>query len=173
MGDCRANAWWTAAIVVAGIATPDPDAQAGEAARLGVVRTGPEHLPPRVRAEPLEPAPPAGHVIRSDDHLAYRLPGSIEKWAKLDSKLSHLCQIGAFRQHWPDALYAVANGVTYGVGFAEGFNLEDPQGQAKPGTVYFFAPTGTSRCTVLTAPRVKLTKFAALRFAATAPEAGK
>lgn len=144
---------------------------ASAAERSRVERDDPGHQPPRVAPEPLEPPPPADHVIRSDDHRAYRLPGPVDKWATLDTKLSHLCRVGSFRQRWNEALHATAPGVTYGVGFAEGYNLQDPQGVAKPGMVYFFVRPDTDQCLVLAARRTRVAPYATLRFAASpAPE---
>ena len=139
---------------------------AAAADRLGVGRDDPAHLPPRVAPEPLEPPPPAEHIIRADDHLVYRLPEPVDKWAAIDRKLSRLCEVGAFRQRRNLGLYAYAPGITYGVGFAEGYNLEDPQGVAKPGMVYFFVRPDTERCLVLAARQSKVKPYATLRFAA-------
>ncbi|CAK0747752.1 hypothetical protein CCP1ISM_2900001 [Azospirillaceae bacterium] len=56
-------------------------------------------------------------------------------------------------------MYAVAAGRNYGVAFASGANLHDPQKRAKPETVYFFGRADTTACIVWSAPESKLAKF--------------
>ncbi len=137
---------------------------------LRVDRTLPNHLGPK-GVEPIEPPPPAGHVYQKLDVLAYRLPEAATKWAKLDTKLSHLCRLGAFRQQRPKALYAFAPGITYGVAFAEGANLYDTQHLAKPGDVYFFAEFETSNCIVLRTAQGKVAPYSTSKFGSPAPSA--
>ena len=137
---------------------------AGAGERLPASRTDPGHQAPMVAPEPVEPAPPADHVLRYDRYLAYRLPENVSKWAVLDKKLSRLCQRGAFGPGPKrPSLYAYAPGITYGVGFAEGANLRDPQKQAKAGTVYFFPRSDTSYCLVFAVPRAKVAPYATNR----------
>ena len=130
---------------------------------LRLDRTRPDHLGPKA-VEPIEPPAPADHVYRKIDVLAYRMPQPITKWAKLDPKLSHLCRLGAFGQQRPNALYAIAANAHFGGAFAEGANLHDPQGLAKPGTVYFFTAEETSNCEVLKAQRFQLLAFSTTVF---------
>ena len=144
------------AFLVLGAAVAMPDPSSADSLRLE--RTRPDHQGPRT-LDAIEPPAPADHVYRKLDTLAYRFPQAISKWAKLDPKLSHLCRLGAFRQRGPDALYAIAGGTTYGVAFAEGANLHDPQRLAKPGSVYFFTAGETSNCEVLKAQRGQLVAF--------------
>ncbi len=127
-----------------------------------LARTAPGHLePPSVEA--IEPAPWPQHVLRYEDWLAYRFPQGIEKWAMPDPRLSYLCRRGAFRQQTEFARYAFSPEGSYGVGFAGGANLHDPQKLAKPGMVYFFFESETSQCRVLSAPRDKIAAFATAR----------
>ena len=135
-----------------------------------IERTNPSHLGPKTRDD-IEPPAPAGHIYRKIDVLAYRFPEAVTKWAKHDPKLSHLCRLGAFRQQRPKALYAFAPNITYGVAFAEGANLHDPQRQAKPGTVYFFTYWETSNCEVLKAQRNQLLAFSTSKFGSPAQPA--
>ena len=135
-----------------------------------IERTNPSHLGPKTRDD-IEPPAPAGHIYRKIDVLAYRFPEAVTKWAKYDPKLSHLCRLGAFRQQRPKALYAFAPNITYGVAFAEGANLHDPQRQAKPGTVYFFTYWETSNCEVLKAQRNQLMAFSTSKFGSPAQPA--
>ena len=122
-------------------------------------RTDPNHLAPKVSA-PLDLPPWPQRIMRDQDRMAYQFPGALEKWAKLDKRLTHLCGRGAFRQQRHLALYALADNATYGVALAGGANLHDPQSLAKPDTVYFFAQPETSHCIVLTAPQDKVASFA-------------
>ena len=138
---------------------------------LPIDRTHPSHQGPRLE-DPIEPAPPADHLYRRVDTLAYRLPGPLTKWATLDTKLSHLCRLGAFGQQWPKALYAMADGDTYGVAFAEGANLHDPQRLAVSGYVYFFSYGETSACEVHKAPQPRVAAYATSRFGRPASSSG-
>ena len=138
---------------------------------LRLERTRPDHLGPGTVA-PIEPAAPAAHIYRKEDVLAYRLPQAVGKWATIDPKLSHLCRLGAFGQRRPKALYASAPGITYGVAFAEGANLHDPQKQAKPGTVYFFPAGEISNCEVMKARQGQLIAYSTSKFGSPAPAAG-
>ncbi len=157
----RAGQWQTALILalVAGLAATDMVF----AEPLRLERTQSDHQGPQT-VEPIEPFAPADHVYRREDVLAYRLPEAVTKWAKLDPKLSHLCRFGAFAQQRPMALYAFAPQVTYGVAFAEGANLHDPQKLAKPGSVYFFSVGETSNCLVLKAQKSQLTAYSTSKF---------
>jgi hypothetical protein len=127
-----------------------------------LVLTAPGQREPR-HLEPVDPAPWPQHILRAEDWLVYRFPQGIEKWATVDSRLSALCRRGAFRQQKSFALYAFSPDASYGVGFAEGANLHDPQKLAKPGRVYFFFDSETSRCLVMTAERGAIATFATPR----------
>ena len=152
---------WLGMMTALALAVTATDSGAADSLRLD--RTRPDHLGPR-DIEPIEPEPPADHIYRKIDVLAYRLPQAVTKWASLDSKLSHLCRLGAFRQQRPKALYAFAPNITYGVAFAEGANLHDPQKQAKPGSVYFFTAGETSNCVVMKARQAQLYSFSTSKF---------
>ena len=145
------GSWWAGALV----AILAADARAEE---LGMARPQAGHLPPTVLA-PLDPPSPPDHPHRYRDYMVYQLPEALRKWASLDKTLTHLCERGAFTQQKPQALYAVAGNTAYGVAFAEGANLHDPQNRAKPGNVYFFGRADTSHCVVFTAPEAALKKF--------------
>lgn len=140
-----------ACLAWAGLAWADPGS---------LTLTAPGHLAPKAAPMPVDPAPWPQHILRYDDWLVYRFPKGIEQWAVIDPRLSHLCRRGAFRQRTGFALYAFSPEATYGVGFAEGANLHDPQKLAKPGIVYFFFRADTSACRVVTAPRDKIKSFA-------------
>ena len=150
--------WRFAVLALAAAVAAVTAAEAALADSLRLDRTRPDHLGPK-GGEGIEPPAPADHIYRKTDTLAYRMPQPISKWASLDPKLSHLCRLGAFHQLRPNGLYAIAGNVTYGVAFADGANLIDPQKQAKPGAVYFFSYGETSNCEVLKAQRNQLRAF--------------
>ncbi len=157
----RTRGWLAAVLPVLGAVLTVTGSFAAEPLRLD--RTRPDHLGPG-SVEPIEPPPPADHVYRKVDVLAYRLPQAVSKWARVDPKLSRLCRLGAFGQQRPKALYAFAPNITYGIAFAEGANLHDPQKLATPGMVYFFASETTSSCMVLKAQRSQLAAFSTSKF---------
>ena len=163
---CGGGAFSLAAALLLAVALP------ALAESLPIDRTHSSHqVGPRL-LDPIEPAPPADHLYRRVDTLAYRLPGPLTKWAARDVKLSHLCRLGAFGQQWPKALYAMAEGNTYGVAFAEGANLHDPQRLAVSGFVYFFSYGETSACEVLKAPQPRVAAYATSRFGRPASSTG-
>ncbi len=142
------------AVAVQALADSDP-----------LVRTVvPGHLEPKSQ-ESTDPPPWPQHVWRYDQWLVYRFPEAIGKWTTVDPRLSHLCRRGAFRQVTDFALYASSPEASYGVGFAEGPNLHDPQKLARPGMVYFFSEPETSACLVLASSRETITAFATRRMA--------
>ena len=130
---------------------------------LRLDRTRPDHLGPKT-PDSIEPPAPAEHLYRKIDVLAYRLPQSLDKLAKLDAKLSHLCRLGAFGQQRSNALYATSPNGSFGVAFAEGANLHDPQSLAKPGSVYFFSYRETSNCEVFKTQRNQLQSYSTTVF---------
>ncbi|MEI6557029.1 MAG: hypothetical protein WCO00_01380 [Rhodospirillaceae bacterium] len=157
--------WCRVLMIGLGLAVLPVMAALPRADPLRLERTRPDHQGPRT-VEPIDPPPPADHVYRKVDLLAYRLPGAVTKWATLDAKLSRLCRLGAFRQQRPDALYALAPEGSYGVAFGEGANLHDPQNLAKPGMVYFFTIRETSNCLVLKVSQSRLSAYSTSRFGA-------
>lgn len=133
---------------------------AGAGPEPGVLtRTAPGHLEPSPQL-PEDPPPWPQHVLRYDGWLVYQFPKAIERWATVDARLSRLCRRGAFRQRTNFALYAFSPDASYGVGFAEGANLHDPQKLAAPGMVYFFFQPDTPMCLVLPTSREKIASFA-------------
>lgn len=86
--------------------------------------------------DPNQPLPHRPRIIRSQ--VLYRLPMAMREVASVDSTLSHLCRRGAFVQKMNGFYWARTPERSYGVAFPAGTSLNDPQGRARPGQVYFF-----------------------------------
>lgn len=121
-------------------------------------RTDPRHIKPR----PLLPDAPKTLPHRppiDDSTLAFRFPRPLKEWARLNKPLCHLCSRGAFIQPRDGRYYAATPQERYGVGFADGRGLADPQHKAIPGTVYFFLQSDTARCLVYSAAEDRVAPY--------------
>ncbi|MBV5335755.1 hypothetical protein JZU48_01725, partial [bacterium] len=85
---------------------------------------------------PAEPIPPHTRFVKST--RVYSFTNPIEKVAKIDHRLSHLCQRGAFTQLIDGFYWAETPDRRLGVAFSGGANLSTPQDLRKKGEVYFF-----------------------------------
>ncbi len=117
-----------AALMVAlSLLPPSPAEAAGQAPGPSVTVPVPD---------PNQPLPHRPRIIRGQ--VIYRLPMPMREVAYADQTLSHLCRRGAFVQKMNGFYWARTPERAYGVGFPSGANLDDPQGRARPGQVYFF-----------------------------------
>ncbi len=104
-------------------------------------------LPPRAYAPP--------RIQFTQSRAVYRLPKGLDGLATLDPALSRLCQRGAFLQTTDRYFWALTPDRPFGVAFAGGASLEDPQGRRQAGKVYFFSGQD-SRCAVYVGDQAKL-----------------
>lgn len=95
------------------------------------------HMRPKVRERlPAETIPP--RVRFGQTYRVYSFTDSIQKIAKADNALSHLCRRGAFIQQSDGMYWAQTPDRRLGVAFSGGANLDDPQNKREKATVYFF-----------------------------------
>lgn len=105
------------------------------AMRLG--RSDAGHIRPQIRERlPAELIPP--HTRFTQPQRVYSFTDAIERVAKRDDRLSHLCQRGAFLQRWDGMYWAQTPTRRFGVAFSGGANLNDPQNRRQKAEVYFF-----------------------------------
>lgn len=118
-------------------------------------RTAPGHMAPKPLL-PVKPETLPHRIPVAESRLAYRFPKPLKEWVTLEKPLSHMCSRGAFVQSRDGRYYAATPDERYGVGFADGRGLVDPQHKARPETVYFFLQADTSRCLVFSAPAARV-----------------
>lgn len=100
-------------------------------------RTAAGHVRPQIRERlPAELIPP--HTRFTQPQRVYSFTDAIERVAKRDDRLSHLCQRGAFLQRWDGMYWAQTPTRRFGVAFSGGANLNDPQNRRQKAEVYFF-----------------------------------
>ncbi len=117
-------------------------------------RTDPEHLG-GLNNLYVTPQPKLPRTQNIRGQVVYRLPSNIAELAKIDTKLSRLCQRGAFTQQINGFFWARTPSQTYGVAFPGGNTLNDPQDKRTPGKVYLFDKP-EALCTVWVADQGKL-----------------
>jgi|GEM_PF-1874164 len=123
---------------------------------LPLERSAPGHLLP----VPNVPMPSGALTPRPQRHTSFVLYSlsseDLAKRTKVVHSLSRLCRLGAFGQQLDGWLYARTPDRRWGLAFAHGANLNDPQGRAQPGMVYFIRDQDTGRCEVRQAPQAQL-----------------
>lgn len=132
----------------------------GLAEEMRLDRTAPTHLKSLPgKSVPLD-TPSRRPPAWTTRHLVYRMTeAELAAVAPEDATLSRLCRLGAFGQQLDGSLYAATDQHAWGVGFANGANLHDPQQRRQLDRVYFFRNVGTADCRVRVGRQARLTRF--------------
>ncbi len=149
-------------VAVLGLVAPSPgglkDASAGS---LDMRRTQPVHRSaPDLRLPWPEATVPQRPRHSPRDRLVYRLPEDYRDMLAPSDELTRFCRTGGFRQRLDRHYRAQApDGRSFGVGFGNGLNLDDPAHRRDPALVYLFRDQDTARCRVWTVPLAAIRPF--------------